>query len=68
MYSLASYIDENKAIKDNIIWMADYARKRLPDTSYAARMFDYVKKILILRTPAHSRQQIGENPGVNPPT
>ena len=43
MYSLASYIDENKAIKDNIIWMADYARKRLPDTSYAARMFDYVK-------------------------
>ena len=43
MYSLASYIDENKEIKDNIIWMADYARKRLPDTSYAAKMFDYVK-------------------------
>ena len=43
MYSLASYIDENKSIKDNIIWMANYARKRLPDASYAAKMFDYVK-------------------------
>ncbi|MDX1941382.1 MAG: ADP-ribosylglycohydrolase family protein [Saprospiraceae bacterium] len=44
MYSLTSYIDENKSIKDKILWMADEARKRLPNHSYSAKMYDFVKK------------------------
>lgn len=43
MYSLASRIDKNKPIKENIIWMADKARKRLPNDSYSAKMYDFVK-------------------------
>lgn len=40
MYALASYVDENKPVKDNIRWMADRSRKRLPDDSYSAKMYD----------------------------
>ena len=43
MYALASYVDENKPVKDNIRWMADRSRKRLPDDSYSAKMYDFVK-------------------------
>lgn len=43
MYSLASYTDNEKSMKDKILWMADQARKRLPDDSYSAKMYDYVK-------------------------
>ena len=43
MYSLASYVDENKPIKDNIFWMAEHSRKRLPNNSYPAKMYDFVK-------------------------
>ena len=43
MYSLASYVDENKPIKDNILWMAEHSRKRLPNNSYPAKMYDFVK-------------------------
>jgi len=43
IYSLASYVDENKSIKDNILWMADQASKRLPNDSYSAKMYQFVK-------------------------
>jgi hypothetical protein len=43
MYSLASYADENKSMKDRIMWMADKARQRLPENSYSAKMYDFVK-------------------------
>ena len=43
MYSLASYVDENKPIKDNIFWMAEHSRKRLPNNSYPAKMYDFVE-------------------------
>lgn len=43
MYALASYVDENKPVKENIHWMADRSRKRLPDDSYSAKMYDFVK-------------------------
>jgi hypothetical protein len=43
MYSLASYPNQTKTMKDKIQWMADEARKRLPDTSYSAKMYDFVK-------------------------
>ncbi len=42
MYSLASYVDENLPMKDKIFWISDEARKRLPDDSYSAKMFDFV--------------------------
>ena len=43
MYSLASYVDEDLSKKEQIIWMANEARKRLPNDSYSAKMFDFVK-------------------------
>ncbi len=43
MHALASHVDETKALKTNIHWMADEARKVLPDDSYSAKMYDFVK-------------------------
>jgi len=44
MYSLASYVDENLSMKEKTNWMASEARKRLPNDSYSAKMFDFVKE------------------------
>lgn len=43
MHSLATAVDENRPIKENIFWMADEARKGLPEGTYSAAMYDYVK-------------------------
>jgi len=43
MYSLASKVDRNLAINQQVQWMADEARQYLPDESYSAKMFDFVK-------------------------
>lgn len=43
MYSLASYENRDMNIQDKILWMSNQARKRLPDDSYSAKMFDFVK-------------------------
>ena len=43
MYSLASLYDENKSMKDNLMWMADESRRVLPTDSYSAKMYDFVK-------------------------
>lgn len=43
MYSLASVVDEKKSEKEKIITMADQSRKLLPNDSYAAKMYDFVK-------------------------
>ncbi|MEO1257456.1 MAG: ADP-ribosylglycohydrolase family protein [Bacteroidota bacterium] len=43
MYSLAPFTDNKKSIKENIFWMADVARQRLPDNSYSAKMYDFIK-------------------------
>ena len=43
MHSLASSIDKEKTIKENLMWMADQSRKILPEDSYSAKMYDYVK-------------------------
>ena len=42
MYSLAPLADENKSTTDNLMWMATESRKRLPNDSYSARMYDFV--------------------------
>jgi len=51
MYSLASSVDRKQPIQDNTIWMADQARKRLPNDSYAAKMYDFVKEKHALNIP-----------------
>lgn len=43
MYSLASNVDETLPINQRISWMASEARKKLPKSSYAAKMYDFVK-------------------------
>ncbi|MGL1886130.1 MAG: ADP-ribosylglycohydrolase family protein [Reichenbachiella sp.] len=43
MYSLASYVDQELSRKEQIIWMANEARKQLPESSYSAKMYDFVK-------------------------
>ncbi len=43
MYSLASYVDQTLSKKEQTQWMATEARKRLPEDSYAAKMYDFVK-------------------------
>jgi len=43
MFSLASYHSNQKSMKDKVIWMANQARKRLPNDSYSAKMYDFVK-------------------------
>jgi hypothetical protein len=43
MYSLASSADQTKPIKDQLLWMADQARTRLPENSVVASMHDFVK-------------------------
>jgi hypothetical protein len=43
MYSLASSVDESKSIKEKTAWLAEMARKRLPNDSYSAKMYDFVK-------------------------
>lgn len=44
MYSLASKVDTSLTNKEQIIWMATQARKHLPNDSYSAKMFDFVKQ------------------------
>ncbi|TLP79310.1 ADP-ribosylglycohydrolase family protein [Maribacter sp. ACAM166] len=43
MYALAPSADKNKATKENLNWMTTEARKQLPNDSYSAKMFDFVK-------------------------
>ena len=43
MHSLASSTDKSKPLKEQLQWMSEQARKRLPTDSYSAKMFDFVK-------------------------
>lgn len=43
MYSLGSYVDKNMPMKEKVFWMAEEARKQLPNESYSAKMYDFVK-------------------------
>jgi hypothetical protein len=51
MYSLASFNDQHLSIPEKIFWMAEQARKRLPDDSYSAKMYDFVKSRYELNIP-----------------
>lgn len=43
MHSLTSKVDEELPIKERIFWMANEARNILPKTSYASKMYDFIK-------------------------
>ena len=43
MYSLASKVDQTLSLKEQIAWMSSEARKEIPETSYVAKMYDFVK-------------------------
>ena len=43
MYALASYVDSELSMEEKVIWLAEQARKRLPDESYVAGMYDFIK-------------------------
>jgi hypothetical protein len=43
MYSLAAIADTNLSMPQRILWIADEARKVLPESSYASGMYDFVK-------------------------
>ena len=51
MYSLASSVNKELPIKETTAWMADQARKNLPQDSYAAKMYDFVKEKYALNIP-----------------
>ncbi len=42
MHSLATYPSGYNSIKEKTQWMASRAREHLPDSSYAAKMYDFV--------------------------
>jgi hypothetical protein len=43
MHALASAADQRLTLKEQVHWLAAEARKHLPDSSYTARMYDFVK-------------------------
>lgn len=43
MYALASAVDATTQPRKQVLWMAGNAREGLPDDSYTARMYDFVK-------------------------
>ena len=72
MYSLAATAIEFPSIQAKIKWMADQSRKVLPDTSYAADMYDYVKSLTNLnitweqaRDSVYRRYQVKQKGGYN---
>ena len=43
MYSLASAVDTQLPIREQLNWMAMRARSMIPSSSYASKMFDYIE-------------------------
>ena len=43
MHSLASTIDDSLLIEKKLVWLAKEARKRLPDSAYSAKMYDFIE-------------------------
>lgn len=45
MHALASKTDANRNLKEQLFWMANEASNILPDSSYAADMFNYTQQL-----------------------
>ncbi len=70
MYSLASYVDKNLTMKEQVQWMATEARKRLPNDSYSGKMYDFVKSQYDAKAPweqardaVYKRYQVDQEDG-----
>ena len=70
MHSLASYVDQDLSMKEQTQWMATEARKRLPENSYAAKMYDFVKSKYDANVPweqarddVYTRYQVNQEDG-----
>jgi len=70
MYSLAPVADKSKSLKENLEWMAAEARKRLPNDSYSAKMYDFVRDQYksgvtweAARDALHEKYQLGQEDG-----
>jgi len=70
MHSLASYVDQDLSMKEQTQWMATQARKRLPENSYAAKMYDFVKSKYDANVPweqarddVYTRYQVNQEDG-----
>lgn len=70
MYSLASSVDQDLSKKEQTQWMANEARKRLPEDSYAAKMYDFVKSKYDAKVPweqardeVYTRYQVNQEDG-----
>jgi hypothetical protein len=44
MHSLASTVDPDLPMKEQTQWLAEQARQRLPNQSFPAKMYDWIKK------------------------
>jgi len=44
MYSLTANVDKTLTHKEQVFWLATQARKRIPEWSYIAKMYDFIKK------------------------
>lgn len=70
MYSLASAVDQDLSKKEQTQWMAAEARKRLPNDSYSAKMYDFVKSRYDANVPweqarddVYTRYQVNQEDG-----
>ena len=73
MHSLASVVDKSLSMKEQTTWLAEMARKRLPENSYSAKMYDFVKSAYDAnldkdnwehtRDAVYTRYQIGNGDG-----
>ncbi|MDH5382542.1 MAG: ADP-ribosylglycohydrolase family protein, partial [Cyclobacteriaceae bacterium] len=70
MYSLASVVNKEWTPKEQTIWMAEEARKRLPENSYPAKMYKYVKEMYesgarweATRDSLHEKYQVRQEDG-----
>lgn len=72
MYSLATIDDTTKTMEERIFEMADESREVLPDSSYAADMYDYVRTLTLtnltweeVRDAVYERYQVNQKDGYN---
>lgn len=66
MYSLAAGINKSELNKESVLEMAAIARMQLPDTSYSAKMFDFVKSNYLKNIPwEKTRDQLYQKYQVN---
>ncbi len=63
MHSLSAYVDKSLSMKEQVLWLAEQGRMRLPDDSYPAHMYDFVKGLYEKNQKdwEYARDQVYEN-------